>query len=227
MGCAAGCLNHTLLAALGVSALIAASPTGFRLLQYAGAAYLCWLGWQALKSHGARLGARRADGQPLPAAARFGSYFRRGLIANAINPKVGLFFLALLPQFVEAGRRAAGGADRRTRYRCSRWWRRWCSAPSPWQPAGSAPGCNAVRRLRAGWIAPPACCSSAWAYASRWPIFRHHTERARCLARYRLRPCRFIRPSPACARHSMPSAARDAASPSSPPWATCTRDTRL
>lgn len=102
MGCAAGCLNHTLLAALGVSALIAASPTAFRTLQYAGAAYLCWLGWQALKSHGARLGARRADGPPAQAAARFGSYFRRGLIANAINPKVGLFFLALLPQFVDA-----------------------------------------------------------------------------------------------------------------------------
>ena len=104
MGCAAGCLNHTLLAALGVSALIAASPTGFRMLQYAGAAYLCWLGWQALKSHGARLAARRSeDDPPAQAAARFGSYFRRGLIANAINPKVGLIFLALLPQFVEAG----------------------------------------------------------------------------------------------------------------------------
>lgn len=102
MGCAAGCLNHTLLAALGVSALIAASPTAFRTLQYAGAAYLCWLGWQALKSYGARLAARPAEGQAVPAAARFGSYFRRGLIASAINPKVGLFFLALLPQFVEA-----------------------------------------------------------------------------------------------------------------------------
>lgn len=99
MGCAAGCLNHTLLAALGVSALIAASPLAFRLLQYAGAAYLLWLGWQALRSRGASLAANRDDA----AGGGFGLYFRRGLIANAINPKVALFFLALLPQFVVAG----------------------------------------------------------------------------------------------------------------------------
>ncbi|MBS1137223.1 MAG: lysine transporter LysE [Proteobacteria bacterium] len=99
MGCAAGCLNHTLLAALGVSAMIAASPLAFRLLQYAGAAYLLWLGWQALGSRGASLAANRDDA----AGGGFGLYFRRGLIANAINPKVALFFLALLPQFVVAG----------------------------------------------------------------------------------------------------------------------------
>lgn len=99
MGCAAGCLNHTLLAALGVSALIAASPLAFRVLQYAGAAYLLWLGWQALASRGASLAASRDES----AAGGFGRYFRRGLIANAINPKVALFFLALLPQFVVAG----------------------------------------------------------------------------------------------------------------------------
>jgi len=108
MGCAAGCLNHTLLAALGVSALIAASPIAFRMLQYAGAAYLCWLGWQALKSHGVRLGAQPGQARPAPAVERFGTYFRRGLIANAINPKVALFFLALLPQFVHASAVPAG-----------------------------------------------------------------------------------------------------------------------
>lgn len=102
MGCAAGCLNHTLLAALGVSALIAATPSAFRLLQYAGAAYLCWLGWQALKSRGDRLGSSRTQDPSAQTATGLGSYFRRGLIANAINPKVGLFFLALLPQFVDA-----------------------------------------------------------------------------------------------------------------------------
>lgn len=102
MGCAAGCLNHTLLAALGVSALIAASPLAFRLLQYAGAAYLLWLGWQAIRSSGAGFDAKVSRGGTALAAG-FGTYFRRGLIANAINPKVALFFLALLPQFVVAG----------------------------------------------------------------------------------------------------------------------------
>ncbi|MFT4174337.1 MAG: LysE family translocator [Rhodocyclaceae bacterium] len=95
LGCAAGCLNHTVLAAVGVSALIAASPTAFRVLQYAGAAYLFWLGVRALRSSGMQLQAADSG-----ARTSFGVQFRRGLIANAINPKVALFFLALLPQFV-------------------------------------------------------------------------------------------------------------------------------
>jgi len=100
LGCAAGCLNHTLLAALGVTALIAASPLAFRALQILGAAYLVWMGWEALRSRGASLAnaGPRASGN-----GGFGRYFARGLFANAINPKVALFFLAFLPQFVLAG----------------------------------------------------------------------------------------------------------------------------
>lgn len=98
LGCASGCLNHTLLAALGISALIAASPIAFRALQYSGAAYLIWIGIKGLHSRGSRL-----DGAaPLAADTGFLPYFRRGLIANVINPKVILFFLAFLPQFVTA-----------------------------------------------------------------------------------------------------------------------------
>lgn len=98
LGCAAGCVNHTLLAALGISALIAASPLAFRLLQWAGAAYLIWIGFQALRSRGTS-----PTQNPTPdAGSGFQPYFRRGLIANAINPKVGLFFLSFLPQFVRA-----------------------------------------------------------------------------------------------------------------------------
>ena len=99
LGCAAGCLNHTLLATLGVTALIAASPLAFRALQFLGAAYLLWIGWQALRSKGASLASldARQGGD-----AGFGRYFTRGLVANAINPKVALFFLAFLPQFVRA-----------------------------------------------------------------------------------------------------------------------------
>lgn len=98
LGCAAGCFNHTLLAVLGVSALIAASPLAFRALQLAGAAYLVWIGVQALRSRGAQL----ANLDTPSAAAGFLPYFRRGLIANAINPKVALFFLSFLPQFIRA-----------------------------------------------------------------------------------------------------------------------------
>jgi threonine/homoserine/homoserine lactone efflux protein len=96
LGCAAGCLNHTLLAVLGISALIAASPVAFKALQLLGAAYLIWIGIQALRSRGASLAHTNT-----PATGQgFLSSFRRGLIANSINPKVGLFFLSFLPQFV-------------------------------------------------------------------------------------------------------------------------------
>ncbi len=98
LGCALGCLNHTLLAALGVSALIAASPLLFNLLRWLGAAYLIWLGWQALQSSGVALLRPDASDRASP-----GQLFRRGLLANALNPKVVLFFLAFLPQFVSAG----------------------------------------------------------------------------------------------------------------------------
>lgn len=96
LGCAAGCLNHTLLAALGISALIAASPIAFHVLQYSGAAYLAWIGVQSFRVRSSQLpveAGNRDEHSPL-------GYFRRGLLANVINPKVILFFLAFLPQFV-------------------------------------------------------------------------------------------------------------------------------
>ncbi|MBV8657049.1 MAG: LysE family translocator [Burkholderiales bacterium] len=104
LGCAAGCLSHTLLAALGVSALIAASPLAFTGLKVAGGLYLLWMGWQALRSKGeAKIGAASAaEASPL-------QLFGKGLIANAINPKVVMFFLAFLPQFVFAARGDAPG----------------------------------------------------------------------------------------------------------------------
>lgn len=102
LGCALGCLNHTLLAAVGVSALIAASPLAFTALRIAGGAYLVWLGIQALR-HARPVGAPAAQVRQEPARR----LFVKGLVANAINPKVILFFLAFLPQFVDGGR---GGA---------------------------------------------------------------------------------------------------------------------
>lgn len=104
LGCAFGCLSHTLLAVLGVSALVAASPAAFTALKIAGGAYLVWLGVQALRSRG---GARAADaGAMTDAPARL---FARGVLANAINPKVVLFFLSFLPQFVVPAQGAVAG----------------------------------------------------------------------------------------------------------------------
>ncbi len=102
LGCALGCLNHTLLAALGVSALIAASATAFMALKITGGLYLAWLGIQAIRH-------ARPAGVTAPTAAEPPrTLFVKGLIANAINPKVILFFLAFLPQFVDVGRGHAG-----------------------------------------------------------------------------------------------------------------------
>lgn len=97
-GCAVGCLNHTVLAALGVSALVAASPLAFDALRWAGGLYLLWLGVQALRSRAGPTLSAAADATPLR------RLFVRGLLANALNPKVVLFFLAFLPQFVDTGR---------------------------------------------------------------------------------------------------------------------------
>ncbi|MGI9218333.1 MAG: LysE family translocator [Hydrogenophaga sp.] len=97
LGCAAGCLSHTLLAALGVSAVLAASPVAFTALRVVGGAYLVWLGIGALRSRG-------GVGLPVAVADAAGDsaarQFAKGVLANAINPKVVLFFLSFLPQFV-------------------------------------------------------------------------------------------------------------------------------
>ncbi|MCB1905983.1 MAG: LysE family translocator [Rhodocyclaceae bacterium] len=97
LGCAAGCLTHTLWATLGVSAVVASSPTLFTALKLAGSAYLLWLGIAALGARGAHLAGSSARYPREP----WGRYLRRGFLANAINPKVALFFLAFMPQFVD------------------------------------------------------------------------------------------------------------------------------
>ncbi|HEY1151384.1 MAG TPA: LysE family translocator [Pseudoduganella sp.] len=99
LGCALGCLSHTILATLGVSALIAASPTAFTALKVFGGLYLIWLGIGALRSRGGA----RVEGSGLPDESLL-RLFGKGLFANAINPKVVLFFLSFLPQFVVTAR---------------------------------------------------------------------------------------------------------------------------
>ena len=102
VGCGCGCLFHTALAAAGVSALLRSSPAAFSALKWCGAAYLAWLGFGALRSQGSRINDFAGDQE---SGLR---YFSRGLFANAINPKVAVFFLSFLPQFVvESSGRAA------------------------------------------------------------------------------------------------------------------------
>jgi threonine/homoserine/homoserine lactone efflux protein len=101
LGVGVGCLTHTLWAMLGISAIVAASATLFAVVKWIGVAYLLWLGVQSLCSSGRVAVADAADrGPPVSAMARF----RQGLLTNALNPKVMLFFLAFLPQFVDPQR---------------------------------------------------------------------------------------------------------------------------
>jgi threonine/homoserine/homoserine lactone efflux protein len=95
LGVATGCLVHTAAVALGVAALLAASSTAFEVIKLAGAAYLAWLGVRLLLARQAPV----LDAAPT-AACDTGAVFWQGFITNALNPKVALFFLALLPQFV-------------------------------------------------------------------------------------------------------------------------------
>ena len=95
LGLCTGLIVHTAAVALGVAALIKASPVAFNLLKYAGAAYLLFLAWQALRAGSDALSMARAT---RPQGWRL---YRRGIIMNVTNPKVSLFFLALLPQFAD------------------------------------------------------------------------------------------------------------------------------
>jgi len=95
MGMCSGISVHTTAAALGISAALYSSAAAFTLLKFAGAAYLLYLAWKALKEPmSPRITARKEETQP------WGILFRRGFMMNVVNPKVGLFFLAFLPQFV-------------------------------------------------------------------------------------------------------------------------------
>jgi threonine/homoserine/homoserine lactone efflux protein len=98
IGASLGCIAHSLLAALGISALIAASPTGFLMLKIIGAAYLLWLAVDAVRN-GSSLNVRAQHQQ----RTSFWPTLLLGLGVNLTNPKVVLFFVTFLPQFVDAG----------------------------------------------------------------------------------------------------------------------------
>lgn len=97
LGMTAGAFIHVLLAASGVAAILATTPAVFVIVQYLGAAYLIYLGIDLLAT-------RRqpaTDPASLPAQNSW-QYFRRGLVVDSLNPKIALFFLAFIPQFLNS-----------------------------------------------------------------------------------------------------------------------------
>jgi len=98
LGIAAGCVVHTLLVACGLAGLLLTAPAAFDLIKYVGAAYLVYLGVRALTSR------RRAEADRQIADGGLGRVFLQGALTNLLNPKVALFFLAFLPQFVDHSR---------------------------------------------------------------------------------------------------------------------------
>ena len=95
LGVSTGTLVHTMAAALGLSAILATSATAFLVAKLVGAGYLLYLGVRAIVSPDSVMPATNAVG-----GADTGKAFRQGLLTNVLNPKVALFFLAFLPQFV-------------------------------------------------------------------------------------------------------------------------------
>ncbi len=98
VGIMAGCVLHTLAAAFGLAALLATSSEAFAVVKYAGAAYLLYVAWGMARA-GLRPAAAVAE---VKAPQSLWRTARQGFFTNALNPKVALFFLALLPQFIDA-----------------------------------------------------------------------------------------------------------------------------
>ncbi|MCB4858457.1 LysE family translocator [Sphingobium sp. PNB] len=106
IGIAVGCLCWGSAAAFGLAALLRAWPSIFAGLKWAGAIYLAWLGLQFLFRPRCALA---TETEPRPAGG-LGITLRGGLVTNLLNPKVGLFYMTLLPQFIPASARGSGPA---------------------------------------------------------------------------------------------------------------------
>ncbi len=94
LGLVTGIFVHITLAAVGLSAILASSPILFASVKYAGAAYLFYIGWQIYKSPAVSVGSDRHQ-------LKLGFIYRQTILMNILNPKVALFFLAFLPQFID------------------------------------------------------------------------------------------------------------------------------
>jgi threonine/homoserine/homoserine lactone efflux protein len=98
LGIFVGCLVHIFVAAVGLAALLRSSPVAYSIVRYAGAAYLVYLGVRVLMERSNSLET------PEIQSATLGRIFTQGVITNMLNPKVALFFLAFLPQFIQPPR---------------------------------------------------------------------------------------------------------------------------
>ncbi len=103
MGVFTGAAVHILAAAAGVAALVAANPALFTVLRVIGALYLLWLGFHAIRAALRGQGGLGDGGAPTTSLA---AAWRQGFVTNLLNPKVGLFFLAFVPLFVDPARSA-------------------------------------------------------------------------------------------------------------------------
>jgi RhtB (resistance to homoserine/threonine) family protein len=95
LGIFAGCFVHVAVATVGLGALLAASAMAFTVVKFIGAAYLLWMGVRLLRAATPAFAPEAAPTEP-----DLGHVFRRGFLTNVLNPKVALFFLAFLPQFI-------------------------------------------------------------------------------------------------------------------------------
>ncbi|MBO3739997.1 LysE family translocator [Actinoplanes sp. NEAU-H7] len=102
LGIGAGALAWGAAAAVGASALLAASSVGYTILRVAGAAYMIFLGVRMIAA-ALRRGGRSAETEAARSVPTFWSTFGRGFLTNLLNPKVGAFYLAVIPQFVPEG----------------------------------------------------------------------------------------------------------------------------
>lgn len=102
-GIVAGVLVWGLLVSVGLAVLIVASAVGFTILKWAGAAYLVYLGVRLLLGGGDRKASLTGTTGPSANPTGAGGWFTRGLLTNLLNPKVGVFYISFLPQFIPAG----------------------------------------------------------------------------------------------------------------------------
>lgn len=102
LGIVSGILVHTLLAALGLSILLASSPLAFTIVKYIGASYLCYLGFKMLTSkQDALITESLTENTKLAKTLDYQKIYQQGVLTNTLNPKVALFFVAFFPQFVD------------------------------------------------------------------------------------------------------------------------------